>query len=117
MRVQSGQMVPLGYGKYVLSEEVVAVQPLTEGRGPGRRTMVWIRGVAEPVVASRSQEAIVNDLTSPADETARIRQQRSLLQLVVRTFDAIPPVLRRVLREENGVDLDAVANDIRRVLG
>lgn len=117
MRVQSGQMVALGYGKYVLSEEVVAVQPLTEGRGPRRRTTVWIRGLPEPLVASRSEEAILNDLATPADETARLRQQRSVLQQVVKTFDAIPAVLRRVLREENGVDLDAVASEVRRVLG
>jgi hypothetical protein len=35
----------------------------------------------------------------------------------VKAFDAVPPVLRRVLREENGVDLDAVASEVRRVLG
>ena len=116
MRVLSGQMVALGYGKYVLSEEVIAVEPLKEGRGPGRRTTVWIRGLPEPLVASRSEEAILDDLTTPADETARLRQQRSLLQQVVKAFDAVPPVLRRVLREENGVDLDAVASEVRRVL-
>ncbi len=117
MRVQSGQMVALGYGMYVLSDEVVAVQPIKEGRGPGRRASVWVRGLSEALVASRSEEAIVDDLVTPADETARLRQQRSVLQQVIATFDAVPPVLRRVLREENGVDLDAVASDVRRVLG
>ena len=117
MRVQPGQMVPLGYGKYVLSDEVVAIQPIADGRGPGRRTTVWLRGISEPLLASRSEEAIIDDLVTPADEAARLRQQRSILQQVVKTFDAIPPVLRRVLREENGVDLDAVASDVRRVLG
>ena len=117
MRVQAGQMVALGYGKYVLSDEVVAVQPITEGRGPGRRATVWVRGLPEPIVASRSEEAILDDLVTPADEAARLRQQRSILQQAIRTLDAIPPVLRRVLREENGVDLDALASEIRRVLG
>src|SRR5688572_14255524 len=68
VRVQTGQMVPLGYGKYVLSDEVVAIEPLSEGRGPGHRTTVWIRGVSEPLIASRSEEAIVDDLVTPADE-------------------------------------------------
>jgi hypothetical protein len=117
MRVQPGQMVALGYGKYVLSEEVVAIQPIAEERGPGRRTMVWLKGISEPLVASRSEEAIIDDLVTPADEAARLRLQRSVLQQVVKTFDGIPPVIRRVLREENGVDLDAVASDVRRVLG
>jgi hypothetical protein len=117
MRIQPGQMVALGYGKYVLSDEVVSVQPIKEGRGPGQRAHVWVRGLAAPIVASRSEDAIFQDLVTPADETARLRQQRSLLQQVVKTFDAIPPVLRRVLREENGLDLDALASDVRRVLG
>ena len=117
MRVQSGQLVALGYGKYVLSEEVVAVEAITENRGPGRRSTVWVRGLAEPLVASRSEGAIVDDLVTPADEAARMRQQRSVLQQVVQTLDTVPAVLRRVMREENDVDLDSLVNDARRVLG
>lgn len=66
MRMQSGRMVSLGYNKYVRSDDVTAVEPLTEGRGPGRRTLVWVRGLDDPIVASRSVSAIVNDLTNPA---------------------------------------------------
>ena len=117
MRVQQGQLVALGYGKYALSDEVVAVEPITDGRGPGNRTLVWVRGLGEPLVASRSQGAIVDDLVTPADEAARMRQQRSILQQVAQTLDTIPPVLRRVMREENDVDLDALASEARRVLG
>ncbi|MBT8164051.1 MAG: hypothetical protein HKO63_00840 [Acidimicrobiia bacterium] len=65
MRMQSGRMVSLGYNKYVRSDDVTAVEPLTEGRGPGRRTLVWVRGIDDPIVASRSVTAIVNDLTNP----------------------------------------------------
>ncbi|MBT8247388.1 MAG: hypothetical protein KJN73_06205, partial [Acidimicrobiia bacterium] len=54
-----------GYNKYVRSDDVTAVEPLTEGRGPGRRTLVWVRGIDDPIVASRSVTAIVNDLTNP----------------------------------------------------
>ena len=117
MRVQPGQMVPLGYGKYALSEEVVAVEAIAEGRGPGRRSLVWVRGLKEPLVASRSEGAIVDDLVTPADEASRMRQQRAVLQQLVRTLEAVPTVLRRVMREENGVDLDSLVSDARRVLG
>ncbi len=110
-------MVALGYGKYVLSDEVITVEPILEGRGPGRRSLVWVRGLREPLVASRSEGAIVDDLVTPADEAARMRQQRSVLQLTVRSLDSVPGVLRRVLKEENGVDLDALASEARRVLG
>ncbi len=65
MRMQSGRMVSLGYNKFVRSDDVTAVEPLTEGRGPGRRTLVWMRGIDDPIVASRSVAAIVNDLTNP----------------------------------------------------
>lgn len=65
MRVQSGRMVSLGYNKYVRSDQVTAVEPLTEGRGPGRRTLVWVQGLEDPIVASRSVAAIVNDLVNP----------------------------------------------------
>ncbi len=30
MRIQSGQLVALGYGKYVRSDDVVAVEPITD---------------------------------------------------------------------------------------
>lgn len=58
-------MVSLGYSKYVRSDQVTAVEPLTEGRGPGRRTLVWVQGLEDPIVASRSVAAIVNDLVNP----------------------------------------------------
>ena len=57
MKVQAGQLVALGYGKYALSDEVVSVQPIRDDRGPGRRARVWVRGLADPIVASRSEEA------------------------------------------------------------
>ena len=117
MRVQTGQMIALGYSKYVLSDEMIAVESVGEERGPGRRANVWVRGLPEPLIASRSEGAIIDDLVTPADEATRVKQQRAMLLEVAKTFDAIPPLLRRVLKEENGVDLDAAVSDVRRVLG
>lgn len=56
-------MVPLGYGKYVRADRVFALVPI-EGpdRGDGRRTLVHVEGVTEPLVASRSERAIVADM-------------------------------------------------------
>ena len=36
MRIQTGILVPLGYGKYVRSDRVTSVVPIEEDRGPGR---------------------------------------------------------------------------------
>jgi hypothetical protein len=67
MRIQTGQLVSLGYGRYVRSDEIVAVEPITEGRGPGRRCLVWVRGVPDPIVASRSQASIIDEMVTPAE--------------------------------------------------
>ena len=45
MRIQSGQLVSLGYGKFVRSDEVVAIEPIVEERGPGQRSMVWVKNL------------------------------------------------------------------------
>jgi hypothetical protein len=56
-------LVPLGYGKFVRADRVYALVPL-EGtdRGDGRRTLVYIEGIEEPVIASRSEGAIARDV-------------------------------------------------------
>ncbi len=58
-------MVSLGYDKFVRSDDVMAVEPVTEGRGPGRRSLVWVRGLEDPIVASRAVSSIVEALTDP----------------------------------------------------
>ena len=117
MRIQTGQLISLGYGKYARSDEVVAIEPIQEGRGPGKRTHVWVRGVADPLVASRSDGAITDDLVTPAEEAARMREFRGTLSRLASALDAIPPVLRRVIREESDVDVEGLLAETRRVLG
>jgi hypothetical protein len=56
-------LIPLGYGKFVRADRVFALVPL-EGaeRGDGRRTLVHVEGIEKPLVASRSETAIAEDL-------------------------------------------------------
>ncbi len=56
-------LIPLGYGKFVRADRVFALVPL-EGpdRGDGRRTLVYVEGIEEPIVASRSEGAIARDV-------------------------------------------------------
>ena len=117
MRVQTGQLVALGYGTYVRSDEVIAVEPITEGRGPGRRSLVWIRGMPDPLVASRSEGAIVDDLITPVDEATRMKAQRTALSRLVTVLDAISPGVRRILSEETDTNIDELLADSNRVLG
>jgi hypothetical protein len=56
-------MIPLGYGKFVRADRIFAVVPLdSEERGDGRRTYVHVEGLDEPLLASRSERAILADL-------------------------------------------------------
>jgi hypothetical protein len=56
-------LVPLGYGKFVRADRVYALVPLEgDERGDGRRTLVYVEGIAEPIIASRSEGAIARDV-------------------------------------------------------
>ena len=59
----NGRMVFLGFGKYARADKIYALEPLGEGeRGHGRRTRVWIEGVPDPIVASRTERTILLDM-------------------------------------------------------
>jgi hypothetical protein len=56
-------MVFLGFGKYVRSDRIYAVEPLpADERGSGARTRVWVEGIPQAVIASRSERAILADM-------------------------------------------------------
>ena len=67
-------MIFLGFGKYARADKIYALEPLAEGeRGHGRRTRVWIEGVPDPIVASRTERAIVSAMGgNPATDNVRI---------------------------------------------
>ena len=59
----TSSMVALGYGKFVRADRVFALVPLeVPERGDRRRTLVYVEGMDEPLVASRSESAIADDL-------------------------------------------------------
>lgn len=117
MRIQTGQLIPLGYGTYVRSDDVVAVEPVVEQRGPGRRSRVWVRGLPDPLVASRSEGAIADQLITPAEEAARMQLLRATVRSLTTALETVPPTLQRVMQEETGIDISALAAEGRRVLG
>lgn len=70
-------MVSLGYGKFVRADRVFALVPLEAGdRGDGRRTYVHVDGLTEPIVASRSERAILVDVEAALAEAAGIPRKR-----------------------------------------
>lgn len=56
-------MVFLGFGKYARADRIYALQPITgDDRGGGQRTLVWVEGVTDPVIASRTERTILHDM-------------------------------------------------------
>ena len=57
------KMVFLGFGKFVRSDRIFALEPLSpDERGSGARTRVWVDGIAEPLIASRTERAILGEM-------------------------------------------------------
>lgn len=74
-------MVFLGFGKYARADRIYALEPITGNeRGNGRRTLVWIEGIPEPVVASRTQETILEEMAEAAEAPKRGLPRRSVLR-------------------------------------
>lgn len=72
-------MIPLGYGKYVHAARIFALVPLDpEDRGEGRRTYVHVEGLPEPIIASRSEKALLEDIESALTESAGMPRRRRL---------------------------------------
>jgi len=100
-------MVFLGFGKYVRADKIYALEPLGEGlRGHGARTRVWVEGIAEPIVASRTERAIVAAMGgNPAADNSRIVDEA--LDLAQRVADAA---------EQGKVDVVDLGRRARRLL-
>jgi hypothetical protein len=59
----SDRMISLGFGKYARADRIFALEPLVgEQRGGGRRTKVWVDGVSDPIIASRTEATILRDM-------------------------------------------------------
>ena len=99
-------MVFLGFGKYARADKIYAIEPIRdERRGHGRRTLVWVEGVSEPIVASRTERTILADMGQ--DGEARSAMLDEALDLAERLAAAV---------EQGRVDLGDLGRRARRVL-
>jgi hypothetical protein len=72
------RMVPIGYGKFVRADRVFALVPIEgDERGDGRRTYVHVDGLGEPLIASRSERAIIADVEAALAEAAGVPRRTS----------------------------------------
>jgi len=99
-------MIFLGFGKYARADKIYALEPLGEGeRGHGRRTRVWIEGVDEPIIASRTERTILYDMGHDTAASSGIVDQA--LDLAERIAEQT---------EKGRVDLNDLGRRARRLL-
>lgn len=100
------RMVALGFGKFARADRIYALERITgDERGDGRRTRVWIEGVAEPLIASRTEATILRDMGQESAVTAP--ELDEALDLAERLAEAA---------EAGRVDLSDLGRRARRLL-
>jgi hypothetical protein len=100
------RMVFLGFGKYARADKIYALEPLRgDERGGGRRTRVWIEGISDPIVASRTERTILHDMGEEAAAGTAIIDEA--LALAERLAEAA---------ERGRVDLPDLGRRARRLL-
>jgi hypothetical protein len=106
MADRSPRMIFLGFGKWARADRIYALEPL-EGpdRGHGKRTLVWVDGVPDPVVASRTERTILAEMGQDASGASPVLDDA--LDLAERLAAAV---------EEGRVDLGDLGRRARRVL-
>lgn len=116
MRIQRDKMVSLGYGRYFRSDKIVGLEPIEEGRGAHRRTHVHIEGHAEPLVASRSETAILKDLMLPSEHSPETDRIYLFLETVLADLAKVGPMLRLSITNEAGLDINLLEQKIKSLL-
>src|SRR5579871_95367 len=105
-----------GFVTYVRSHRVTAVIPIEEDRGPGRRTFVQLEGQVDPLIASRAEDTIIRDLVQEPREVTQSRQQQEILRDLLEDLGQVNATVRRISRDEGGLDLDKLERRIREVI-
>jgi hypothetical protein len=100
-------MISLGYGKYWRSDAIVGLTPIEEDRGPGRRTEVYTATIEDPIIASRSEQAILRDMAVASDQQFKMQEARETLGDMLDALDDVPDVLARMLVAEAHFDVGA----------
>ena len=84
------RMVCLGFGKFVRGYRIYALEPLVgDERGGGHRTRVWVEGIPEPIVASRTERSIMAEMGVRGDtsRSALIDEAVQLAERIVEDAD------------------------------
>src|SRR5438552_16449873 len=105
MEIKRDRMVFLGYGKYWRSDTILGLMPIEEDRGPKRRTNVFVEGRADPIIASRTEQSILEDMGA-SEGGFQAQALREAVTELLAAFHEFSPVLRRALQNEHHFDVE-----------
>jgi len=105
MDIKRDRMVFLGYGKYWRSDAIIGLMPIEEERGPKRRTNVFVEGRADPIIASRTEQSILEDMGASEGGFQAQALREGVAELLA-AFHAFSPALRRALQDEHHFDVE-----------
>jgi hypothetical protein len=101
----AARMVFLGFGKWARADKIYALEPITgDERGGGRRTHVWVEGIAEPIFAGRTERTILHDMgQDSAAASVVLDDALDLAERVAKAVDEGPLDLRDLGRRAQRV--------------
>jgi len=111
VKIVPDRIVTLGFGKHVRADRIVALVPIEEDRGSGRRTLVYVDGLPEPLVASRTESTILRDMVGVESGASELLRE---LQVQI---GQVRPLLKSSIRSEAGLDLDELSRRITDLTG
>jgi hypothetical protein len=111
MKAIPDRIVSLGFGKHVRADRIVALVPIEEDRGSGRRTLVYVEGIPEPLVAGRTEATILRDMVGVESGATELLRE---LQVQI---GGVRPLLKSSIRSEAGLDLDELSRRITDLTG
>ncbi len=106
----------MGYGKYVRSDRIIALDPIEDDRGPGRRTRVYVEQLPNPLVASRTETSILSSIVRTPREVLEATAALELLQDLLDDVQQVGPMLRKSIKEEAGLDLEELERKIKEIV-
>lgn len=114
--IRENAIIPLGYGKFVRADKIVALEPIEDNRGPGRRTLVYVENLNNPIIASRTETSILSNMTKTPKDVLEATSAMELLHDILDDIEQIGPMLRKSILDEAGLDLDRIQTKIEEIL-
>lgn len=116
MEIKENIIIHLGYGKFVRSDKIIALEPIEGNRGPGRRTLVYVEQMGNPLIASRTETSILANMVETPKEVMEANASLELLRDIYDEMHQIGPMLRKSIIKEAHLDIDKIERRIEEIL-